>query len=272
MIAVKHLFKELDQQLIKLLISIDQKSWSLPTSAKLWTVKDVASHLLDTNLRTLSVQRDGFFAHTPPEGGYRELVNWLNQLNADWIEASRRLSPPVLLFLLEQTGKQVSSYYESLDLQGKAIFPVAWAGEEESLNWMHLAREYTEKWHHQQQIQEAVGSHAIMDPKLFEPVMDTFLLALPNHFIDSQIPVNTCIKLSLTGVLSKSYYLNRNIKELYLEYTPKLDITCEVTLPSEITWKLFCKNIRPSDITNKVTIKGDKILGNHLLEMVAVMA
>jgi hypothetical protein len=34
---------------------------------------------------------------------------------------------------------------------------VAWAGEAESKNWFHVARDYSEKWHHQQQIREAVS-------------------------------------------------------------------------------------------------------------------
>jgi hypothetical protein len=41
---------------------------------------------------------------------------------------------------------------------GKEDFSVARAGEEASLNWFNIAREYSERSLHQQQIREAVGA------------------------------------------------------------------------------------------------------------------
>jgi hypothetical protein len=60
-IIVKHLFKPLDDQLILLLESLSPEDWNKPTIAKQWTIKDVAAHLLDGNIRTLSIQRDRYF-------------------------------------------------------------------------------------------------------------------------------------------------------------------------------------------------------------------
>ena len=138
MIQVKHLFGELDRLLIELLKGLKNEDWDLPTSAKLWNVKDVTSHLLDTNLRTLSIQRDRYFGEKPPEFKNRQdLIDWLNRLNADWVKATKRLGPDVLISLLESSGKEVTNYYQSLPDMGEAIFPVAWAGEDQSLNWMH---------------------------------------------------------------------------------------------------------------------------------------
>ena len=77
MIEVKHLFHELDILLIDLLKSLEPFDWEKSTSAKLWNVKDVASHLLDTNMRTLSIQRDGYFGEKPPKiNGYDDLVTF----------------------------------------------------------------------------------------------------------------------------------------------------------------------------------------------------
>ncbi|MDQ3290291.1 MAG: maleylpyruvate isomerase N-terminal domain-containing protein, partial [Bacteroidota bacterium] len=158
MVEVKHLFAELDRKLIQLLKSLSPEDWEKQTVAKLWKVKDVVAHLLDGNIRVLSIQRDRYFGEQPPAiSSYQDLVDWLNQLNADWVKASKRISPGVLILLHETTGPLVSAYYQSLNLQEKAIFSVAWAGEQESLNELHLAREYTEKWLHQQQIRDAVN-------------------------------------------------------------------------------------------------------------------
>jgi hypothetical protein len=53
-----HLFTKLDNLLISLLRSLSPEEWQQQTIAKLWKVKDIASHLLDGNLRTLSFSRD----------------------------------------------------------------------------------------------------------------------------------------------------------------------------------------------------------------------
>jgi len=179
-IDVRHLFRPLDDRLIVLLQSLDAADWDRPTAARLWTVKDVAAHLLDGNIRLLSIQRDRYYGEAPPASpSFEDLVGWLNGLNADWVKASRRISPGVLILLHRLTNDLVNAWYESLDLYEEAVFAVSWAGETRSLNWMHLAREYTEKWHHQQQIREATGRDGIMTREFFFPMIDTFLRGLP---------------------------------------------------------------------------------------------
>src|SRR2546423_7029867 len=121
------------------------------------TVKDIASHLLDGSLRRLSMQRDGYRpddGRSGPRAG-EPLVGFLNRLNDEWETGTRRLSPNVLADLIEWADAQLADLFRSLDPHGEAIFPVAWAGEERSENWMDVARDYTEKWHHTQQIFDA---------------------------------------------------------------------------------------------------------------------
>jgi uncharacterized protein (TIGR03083 family) len=273
MIKVKHLFHELDILLIDLLKSLKASDWEKPTSARLWKVKDVATHLLDTNLRTLSIQRDGFYGEKPPQvNEYNDLVEWLNQLNADWVKATKRLSPKVLISLLESSGKEVSDYYLSLRDLDQAIFSVAWAGEETSLNWMHLAREYSEKWHHQQQIREAVGKSGLLDQRFFEPLMDIFMMALPFTFDKVNAPAETFLEVRVTGDFQKSWFLKKASDKWHLVNFADTIPDAAVELPGELAWKLFCKNLRPHDIMDKVKISGDRELGKNVLEMVSVMA
>ena len=83
------LFPLLDKKLIELLRSLTAEEWNAPTVAKLWTVKDVASHLLDGNLRALSTSRDGYFGEKAENiHSYQDLVDFLNQLtdrlNLSW--------------------------------------------------------------------------------------------------------------------------------------------------------------------------------------------
>ena len=53
-IRVIHLFPKLDEKLLELLRGLNDEEWHMPTIAKRWRVKDIAAHLLDGNIRTLS--------------------------------------------------------------------------------------------------------------------------------------------------------------------------------------------------------------------------
>lgn len=155
-IETLYLFGEVNCHLHDLLRSLEPADWHRPTMCSAWDVKDIAAHLLDTALRRLSLQRDGYaspYLQPGPDG----LLPFLNRLNAEWTVASRRLSPAVLVHVLEWAGRECVAFFRTLDPDAPAVFPVAWAGEEESKNWFDLAREYTERWHHSQQIFEAVG-------------------------------------------------------------------------------------------------------------------
>jgi hypothetical protein len=114
-----------------------------------------------------------------PVETYADLVGYLNRLNAEWITATRRVSPPLLIDLLEHTGGQLARLFLELDPGAPAIFPVAWAGEERSANWFDIAREYTERWLQQQQIRDAVGAPGLTARPWMHPVLVPFVRALP---------------------------------------------------------------------------------------------
>jgi hypothetical protein len=62
-----------------------------------------------------------------------------------------------------------SRYLASLDPTAPASLAVRRAGETRSANWFDIARESTERWHHQQQIPLAVGKPALLTPRFYAP-------------------------------------------------------------------------------------------------------
>src|SRR5205085_9666269 len=112
----------------------------MPTVAGSWLVRVVAAHQLDSDIRRLWFQRDNAPPVPPdtPIESYRDLVGFLNQLNADWIKAAKRISPQLLVEFLSLTGAQVTKLLESIDPFAPALFSVAWAGEETSLHWFDV--------------------------------------------------------------------------------------------------------------------------------------
>jgi uncharacterized protein (TIGR03083 family) len=271
-IDVVHLLPVLDKKLITLLRSLTPEDWQKQTVAKLWKVKDVVAHLLDGNIRILSMLRDGYSGESPHIHSYQDLLDYLNGLNADWVKAMKRVSPTILLLLHEATGKAYCDYYASLDPFGKAGFAVNWAGEEESKNWMHIAREYTEKWLHQQQIRDAVNQPALMTKEFFYPFIHIFMQALPFTFRDMPAGEQTSIQIIITGETGGSWWLIRKENKWVLDKKGVADPSTVVSIEPGIAWKLFSKSIRPGQVIDAIHIAGNRELGEKVLSMVSVMA
>jgi hypothetical protein len=253
-----HLFPILDKELIGLLRSLTPEEWAHSTIAKKWTVKDIAAHLLDGNIRTLSLSRDQHLLIPPVAiDEYRDLVNYLNDLNAQWVTAMKRVSPGMLT---------------DLDPGATAIFSVAWAGETVSKNWFHIAREYSEKFIHQLQIRHALDKPGLITKELFYPFIDTLMRALPHTFHAMNAPAGTLIKINVSGEAGGNWFLSRKNQGWVLTENNNGSPAAEVSMDPETAWKLFSKGISPAEAEQQVLINGDKLLGKHVLTMVSVMA
>ncbi len=272
-IPTVHLFSQLDEKLIALLRSLSPDDWSKYTVAKQWTVKDVATHLLDGNIRMLSIVRDNFFGEAPGKiESYQDLVDFLNRLNADWVKATKRMSPSVLIELLEITGKEYASCVAKLDPFKPAVFSVAWAGEAQSLNWFHIAREYTEKWHHQQQIREAVNKPGIMSRELYYPLIDTFMQALPHTYRNIQANEDQVVKVTVTSESGGDWFLIYKNSGWMLRKDKPVQIDSTVVIDPDTAWKLFTKALSGSEAEKRIKFTGDESLGKPILSMLSVMA
>lgn len=273
LIETLHLFPILDKMLIELLKSLTEEEWNARTVAKKWNVKDIASHLLDGNLRGLSISRDQYFGEKPENiHSYQDLVDFLNKLNMTWTNAAKRLSPNVLINLLETTGKEYYDHLQTLDPFENAIFSVAWAGEETSLNWFHIAREYTEKFLHQQQIRDAVGKQALMTKELFHPFIETFIQALPHTYRNTEAVENSVVSLIVTTEIGGQWNIIK--KENNWEFIPSFEgeSTSIVKIDPHDAWLLFSKGMTPNEALEKVEISGNQNLGKIALNSIAVMA
>lgn len=270
-IKTLHLFAPLDNNLIELLTSLRPDEWDLPTVAKKWKVRDIAAHLLDGNIRLISMMRDGYQPPIDtPISSHQDIVEYLNRINAEWVNAMRRVSPELLTDLLRQTGPEYTRLIAELDPQETAIFPVSWAGEHKSKNWFHIAREYTEKWHHQQQIRDATGKESIMTKEFYYPFLDTCMRALPHTYRDVKFPEGVGLKFTITGEGGGDWFLKQEDNWILVD---ELDCPeAELILDGEIAWKLFTKSWRKKDVLPFMKITGLPQLAEPALGMISVMA
>ncbi|MBX7165113.1 MAG: maleylpyruvate isomerase N-terminal domain-containing protein [Pirellulales bacterium] len=277
-ISVNHLFPEISQRLVALLRSLGSAEWHLPTLSSRRCVKDVAAHLLDGSLRRLSLQRDDYL----PSKGSGEprpgetLLDFLTRLNGEWETAARRLSPQVLCALIEWADEELARFFPTLDPNGKAQFSVAWTGESVSLNWMDLAREYTEKWHHTQQVFEATARPStIAERRLFYPCLDVFMRALPYTFRHVTAPQGSTVAVKITGEAGGAWSVTRIGASWLLAAGESVSPTARFTIDQNDAWKLFTKRLDRAEAIRRfpsIRIEGDGVLGSQVIDMVAVMA
>jgi len=279
-----HLFPALDAHLIDLLRSLTSDDWERQTIAPRWKIKDVAAHLLDTQLRRLSFGRDGYTVAPPsPITSDRDLVAFIDRLNAEGVTVYRRLSPPVLIAWMERSSGEAASYFASLDPFAPARIGVSWAGEAVSPNWFDVARELTERWHHQQQIRLALAEpdgapsaaaarrlHAITTPELYHPVLDCFMRALPFHYRSVPAAPGTAIRFHVSGECGGDWHLYRG-DDWLLAGEAAGTVAATVTIPQEIAWRIFTKGIARDDARAQVRVTGDAALGEHVLGMLAIV-
>jgi len=268
------LFAPLGRELLSLLGGLLPADWERPTVCPGWTVRDVAAHLLDTALRRISAGRDGHRPPGPPAPitSYGELVAFLNGLNRDWVVAMRRISPALLVELLALAEPPLAAFLTSLDGEAPAAIGVAWAGEERSAVWFDVARELTERWHHQQQIRLAVGAPPLDDPSLSGPVLETFLRALPHRYRDVSAAPGTSLGIRIAGRETYPFSLVRQETGWTLCRGEAVAPAASIALSEETAWLLLTKGLAPEPARAQADVAGDEALAAPFFGTLAVMA
>jgi uncharacterized protein (TIGR03083 family) len=268
-VQVLDLFPEERAALLQLLSELAPDEWERPTVCANWSVRDVASHILGGDLGNLSTRRDGFHGVTSaPE---EELVAFVNRFNDEWVQAARRLSPQIIIDLLGVTGPMLFDYFGSLDLdllQGT----VSWAGLDPAPVGLDVAREYTERWLHQQHIRDAVGKPGLIDHRFLAPVLATFVYALPHTFRNTKAPLGAVLQLHIEGEAGGDWSLVREADSWVLYAGVIERPNASVRLDQSIAWRLFTKGLAPQEALEAVSFTGDRHLGLQVLEAVAIIA
>jgi hypothetical protein len=267
---VADLFAPLERELVALLRGLELADWDRPTVAGNWRVRDVAAHLLDGALRKVSAYRDGhLLAPDEPIRSYSDLVGFINGLNASGVAYGRRLSPRLLTDLVEMAGRWLAELTEVLDPHAPALFSVAWAGESESENWMDTGREYTERWHHQMQIRDAVHAPGLLAGLWLSPLLDFSVRALPHAYASTEAPDGTAVALVIPGEERWAWTLVREGGRWELYVGEAKPATTTVTVEPDTAWRLFYNALPQA--RGVLTIQGDPGLAEALLRTRSVM-
>jgi uncharacterized protein (TIGR03083 family) len=270
-VIVIDLFPEERSRLLDLLLGLTPDQWQAETSCPGWSVKDIAAHVLGDDLNNLSGGRDGYRDAWFEAAGWDDLVAFINRRNEAWVEAMRRLSPQVLIELLEIVGERHHKYFRTLD----PLAPgpnVAWAGSGPMPSWLHIAREYTERWLHQAQVRDALGAPLLYERRLFFPVLDAFVHALPIAYAGVDAPTGTHVVFEATGDAGGRWSLVRFDGRWQLMEGVEAPPAATVSLPGDVAWRLWTRALTPEEVQDGAVITGQRELGMPALRAVAIIA
>ncbi len=273
--------------------------WDRPTVAGVWRVRDIVGHLLDIDLRTLSGGRDRhrLVARGRSLSSFSDVVGFINELNAEGISYTARLSPRVMTDLLDVAGRGVSAYVASLPPHEDAWIPVAWADEDRSANWMNIGRDYTEHWHHQMQIRDAVGAPPLLQRQWIEPLLDLSVRALRRAYKIAEIrdgkesgfgntdclpsrllvsaPVGTAVvfQVDIEGNIDSllAWSVIRDESGWTVMRGQPSDVAACLRTDADTAWKLLYNALSPEAARARVAITGDAALVEPMLNARSVM-
>jgi hypothetical protein len=272
-IFCEDLLKDIDDKLYEIMKNIKIEDWNRSTIYPNWKIKDIFSHIIDTSIRRLSNGRDGFNREDRKIkiDTYKDLVLFIEKFADEWVEATKRISPQVLLSIFLIVKDELYEYIKKQNHFDEARASVLWAGEIKSKIWFDYGREYTEHWIHQQQIRDALNIHPLDGKIYLEAVLEILIRCLPVTYSNINRPAGTRLKIETIGAFSKEYYLINDDGKWNL-YTGK-DETADITIiiDSLILCKMLSRIIKQEEIQYKI-IGSDIELGKEIEKGKALMA
>jgi hypothetical protein len=251
-------------RLLSLLASLDDAQWATSTAAPHWLVKDIALHLLDVDLSWIAQDRDSDRSGViPVPAGHEEFVRGLASRNQRWVDGTRVLSPRLITGLLAWSGEQLDAYLGTVELTRTSS--VYWAGPVPL--WFDLAREFTERWVHYRQIQDAVMpvGHDQHQDQYLPLVLSTFIWGFPHQY-QAPAPPGTTIALEIPGI--GTWTLARTASGWILDEGHAAAPAASLRISGEAAWRLLTGARYDA---RQVEFSGDPALAEPLLRVRGVI-
>jgi uncharacterized protein (TIGR03083 family) len=233
----------------------------------------VVAHLVDLTCRRLSFHRDRMPPPPPhrPIASERDFVTFINELNGQWIDTTRRLSPRVLTDLLERTSADLADWFEALPFDAPALFGVSWAGEQTSEGWFDVGREFVELWHHQEQIRLAVGTPSLADAQYLRAALEIAVRGLPHAYREVLAPIGQAVVVEVSGASGGTWTLTRGSGEWRLQAGSPAAVTTRIRVSDTAAWKLLFNALDDAEALAAVQVEGEAGLARPLLGARAVI-
>lgn len=256
--------------LLALLHDLDAEAWRAPTACAAWSVHELAVHLVHDDLRRLSSERDGHAGSWIDVDTLEQLVTELDRANESWVATmaptlSPRLTTELLGWLAEPSAEHL------LGLDPHALdSDVGWAGPGPHPNWLDVAREYTERWVHQQQLRDAVDRPGLTDERFAAPVVEAFARAIPPSLPGTTEPAS--LEVRLTGGVARTWRFEPDGPGWgFADGASTTAPTTTVELPAELFWRRAVRLVDRDAAFRAARIDGDRALADAVLDVRAAL-
>jgi uncharacterized protein (TIGR03083 family) len=240
---VVELFAREREVLLEFLRSLHTDDWTRPSPCPGWSVLGLAAHLVGDDLSLLARHRDGHHGTVPPEGASDDdFIVWLDELQMEWVHAARRLSPQLVVQLLDWAGPQLVDTMRSRDPMELSA-DVSWAGPEPAPVWLDQLRELSEYWIHRQQLRWAVGVETDLDAAL-GAILDAFRWAYPYRLRGLGAPGDT-VMIELEGDVMARWILVASATGWNFAEEPTSRIVATMRFDGDQAWRLLTNNLPP---------------------------
>lgn len=272
-VSVAPVLREEREALVDLLTELDAEAWHAPTPCPAWSVHQLAIHVVHDDLRRLSADRDGHDGAWIDASNLNELVVGLDRLNEGWVETmTPTLSPRLTRELLQWLASPTEEHLLGLD-PGALESSVAWAGPGPHPNWLDVAREYTERWVHQQQLREAVGRPGLNDERFAAPVVETFARGLPTA-LPQPGASKQLVVVRVTGPFARSWTFESTSSGWEFTTAPTTttaSATAVVEVPVDVFWRRAVRMMDRDEAMQAAETDGDGELVDAVLDLRAAV-
>jgi hypothetical protein len=138
--------------------------------------------------------------------------------------------------------------------------------------WLDVAREYTERWVHQQQIRDALGRPGLKERWYVAPVLAAFVHGLPRALSTVAAPTGTRVRLVIGGPTGGTWLALHTDEAWVLAQDEEGPAAATVTLDQETAWRLFTKGITRDVALQHARLEGDRRLAERVLDTVSIIA
>jgi len=256
-------------RLDELLGALEPGDWQRPSPCPGWTVLGLCCHLLGDDLGLLSRQRDGYHGSPSPDGPEAEFVAWLDDMQAEWVRAARRISPRLVTELLDWTGPRVTEMLRRQDPRARTA-QVSWAGTSPVPVWLDQAREVSEQWIHRQQLLQALGHPSDLRPDLAGPVLDGLRWAYPYRLEQCSARPGDTVTIAISGPVARTWQLVATEAGWEYHDEPGAPVVARLSLTTEQAWRLLTSNL-PSAERSRLAVSGDDATIGILLRTRAII-
>jgi uncharacterized protein (TIGR03083 family) len=253
-----------------LLAGLQAEDWQRPSPCPGWSILGLCGHLLGGDFGLLARHRDGHYGTLPPAGATEgEFVAWLDEMQAEWVSASRRLSRRLVTDLLQWTGPQVADTFRGEDLRARTA-SVSWAGPGPVPAWLDQARELSEYWIHRQQLLQGLGHPSDLRADLAEAVLDGLRWAYPCRLAEAPSQPGDTVTLAITGPVTKTWHLVAAGTGWRFDDQPGTRPAASLAMSTEDAWRLLTNNL-PAARRSALAASGDGAITGILLRTRAII-